>query len=379
MAQVEWEEDGWLTTQMGKERLDAGDEFGCSGIPGVSWNDPGAVGLECREYLRERIDASKWAENPLSISTPITLTNAQHQILSNQGWKVHGVENDLMQSVWHNATDLPEFNEDWYNLGERGGSLEQGISDISKLEDEIAKGGLINLYWVGKINDVTIRHDSEIVDLLENSPVWFTTWGEAWSYWSVDRCNSFNRSMDGKVLNFVFNETIACNSAEPDAWDIPITWIIDVNGTAVESVSGVGEISENQRNTQEGWRLSEDGTILVSLRKGNGVSITLENETDYDIIGRTQFFNGFETAITITGHETEDLFNWFRRFEGNDELRFTWLVTPREIDDAWGWLPFAGVLVVVCSVAGIYLVLRSDAHHPSRSRSLDALAKEGEE
>ena len=49
LADVQWEEDGWLAT-IGEERLEKGDEFGCYGMPNLSWKaDPGAVALECRE------------------------------------------------------------------------------------------------------------------------------------------------------------------------------------------------------------------------------------------------------------------------------------------------------------------------------------------
>ncbi|HII23935.1 MAG TPA: hypothetical protein HA359_06735, partial [Candidatus Poseidoniaceae archaeon] len=34
IADVEWEEDGWLNTNLVKERLNNGDEFGCYDIPG---------------------------------------------------------------------------------------------------------------------------------------------------------------------------------------------------------------------------------------------------------------------------------------------------------------------------------------------------------
>ena len=46
LADSAWEEDGWLTTTLAQDRLDLGDEFGCYGIPGLSWQaDPGAVAL----------------------------------------------------------------------------------------------------------------------------------------------------------------------------------------------------------------------------------------------------------------------------------------------------------------------------------------------
>ena len=39
---------------------------------------------------------------------------------------------------------------------------------------------------------------------------------------------------------------------------------------------------------------------------------TLSDETEYDILGRTQFFNK-SVAFTITGHSTTDLFHWSKR------------------------------------------------------------------
>ena len=66
-----WEEDGWLETSMAVERIEAGDEFGCYGMPGLSWaNDPGAVATACRDYLTARTPASIWGEAPMSLYTP---------------------------------------------------------------------------------------------------------------------------------------------------------------------------------------------------------------------------------------------------------------------------------------------------------------------
>ena len=79
VADVEWEADGWLTTALADERLAMGDEFGCYGMPGYSWfNDPGAVAKECRSYIENNTDASKWGANALSTYAPVGLTMAQH-------------------------------------------------------------------------------------------------------------------------------------------------------------------------------------------------------------------------------------------------------------------------------------------------------------
>ena len=96
IADANWDEDGWLSTSLATERLNNGDEFGCYDIPGLSWNsDPGAVAGECREYIEKRVDASLWGDNPVSTYTPNSLTMAQHQIISQQGFVVHGDANSL--------------------------------------------------------------------------------------------------------------------------------------------------------------------------------------------------------------------------------------------------------------------------------------------
>ena len=85
LAQSAWEEDGWLRTSLAQERLEAGDEFGCYGMPGLSWqNDAGAVAQACRTYIEERINASKWGVSPLSSFSPSTLTMADHSKMASQ-------------------------------------------------------------------------------------------------------------------------------------------------------------------------------------------------------------------------------------------------------------------------------------------------------
>ena len=77
LAEAAWEEDGWLRTSFAKERLELGDEFGCYGMPGLSWsNDPGAVANACKAYIEDRTNASRWGVSPLSTYTPATLTMA---------------------------------------------------------------------------------------------------------------------------------------------------------------------------------------------------------------------------------------------------------------------------------------------------------------
>ncbi len=368
LADVEWEEDGWLAT-IGSERLEKGDEFGCYGMPNLSWKaDPGAVALECREYINHRIDASRWSSNPISTFTPGDLTAAQHTVIANQGFNIHGDNTGQSATAWHSSENEPEMEYDWYDLGRRGGSLEKGIGDVSSLESELDKGGLVNMYWIGRIHDATVRHDGEIIDMLsQRDDVWFTTWGEAYSYWTVERCNSFNHSMENSVLHFEYIDSVACR-ASANAWNVPVTWIADISDADVLD-SNLGQLNADESTAKEGWR--QEGSILyISVLAGNEVEFNLTQEVEYDILGRTQFFNNKSAALTIAGHSTTDLFLWSKRFDDHDFLKFTWLISPRGIDEDLAWLPYAGLGVLIASVSGIWLLLKKDALDYSRAEEL---------
>ena len=51
------------------------------------------------------------------------------------------------------------------------------------------------------------------------------------------------------------------------------------------------------------------------------------------------------------GHDTTDLFKWSKRFDSDEQLRFTWLLSPRTIDGRLPWLPYlalaSGLLTIV--------------------------------
>ena len=247
LAEAAWEEDGWLRTSFAKERLDLGDEFGCYGMPGLSWsNDPGAVANACKAYIEDRTNASRWGVSPLSTYTPATLTMADHTKVASQGFVVHGDETGLEERAWHNASNDPVDLWDWYNLGRRGGSLEKGIASLPDVQAEIEAGGLVNLYWIGRVNDATVRHDRDVLAYLDETPgIWLTTWGEAWSSWSAKRCYEYQRNVaevDGHtVITFESLETEACNAVSDDLpWNVPLTWLLDVEGVEVLNVSTAG-------------------------------------------------------------------------------------------------------------------------------------------
>ena len=402
LAQSAWEEDGWLRTSFGQERLDAGDEFGCYGVPGLSWiNDPGAVAQACKTYIEDRINASKWGESPLSSYTPDTLTMADHGKVASQGFVVHGDQTGLEESAWHDNTDVPTDPWDWYNLGRRGGSLEKGIASLGTVQAEVESGGLVNLYWIGRVNDATVRHDRDVLAYLDETPdIWLTTWGEAWSSWSGKRCYEHDRDVaeiDGRtVLTFESLETEACRSVSNDLpWNIPLTWLIDVEGVKVLDVASVNSnlslpSIEGEKNTQQGWWQQNDGTLVLSIVNGHPVNITLNgSDVDNDVLKQAEFFNNHTAAVTVAGHQTTDLFKWAKRFVDDTSVRFTWLVQPRVADDVDAWIPYAVVGVGVLSVfimLGVlgreglgplaHLVAKPSVQNPSlqaeNKRSLDA-------
>ena len=402
LAQSAWEEDGWLRTSFGQERLDAGDEFGCYGVPGLSWiNDPGAVAQACKTYIEDRINASKWGQSPLSSYTPDTLTMADHGKVASQGFVVHGDQTGLEESAWHNNTDVPTDPWDWYNLGRRGGSLEKGIASLETVQAEVESGGLVNLYWIGRVNDATVRHDRDVLAYLDETPdIWLTTWGEAWSSWSGKRCYEHDRDaaeIDGRtVLTFESLETEACRSVSNDLpWNIPLTWLIDVEGVKVLDVVSVNSNRSlpsiaGEKNTQQGWWQQDDGTLVLSVLNGHPVNITLNgSDVNNDVLKQAEFFNNHSAAVTVAGHQTTDLFKWAKRFVDDTSVRFTWLVQPRVADDVDAWIPYAVVGVGVLSVfimLGVlgreglgplaHLVAKPSVQNPSseagNKRSLDA-------
>lgn len=377
LAQSAWEEDGWLRTSLGQERLDAGDEFGCYAMPGLSWqNDPGAVAQACRNYIEERINASQWDTSPLSTYTPATLTMADHTKIASQGFTVHGDMTGLEDSAWHNGSDVPVDLWDWYNLGRRGGSLEKGISSLDALQDEIEAGGLVNMYWIGRVNDATVRHDRDVLDYLEQTQgIWLTTWGEAWSSWSGKRCYEHALSMseaeNGSVLSFESLQEEACLSVSNGLpWNVPLTWLIDVEGAEVVSItsneSGTPLPSiEGERNSKEGWWQQTDGTVVLSVVNGHRVDISLNaSDVTHDVLAQAEFFNNHSAALTVAAHETTDLFKWSKRFAGESDVRFTWLVQPRPADAQDAWIPYAVVGVGVLSTFLMLAVLGREGLGP---------------
>ncbi|MGB2031874.1 MAG: hypothetical protein ACPHX9_06330 [Candidatus Poseidoniaceae archaeon] len=372
VSDVEWERDGWLTTALADERLTMGDEFGCYGVPGYSWyNDPGAVAKECRSYIENNTDASKWGDNALSTYAPDGLTMAQHNYIASQDFVVHGDETGLTESAWHDADDVPYDVWDWYNIGRRGGSLEKEIGSLETVQSAVEEGGLVNLYWIGRVNDATIRHDRDIADYLQNdAEAWMTTWGQAWSYWTANRCFEHSKDLDQEAATFSFSSIVTeqCTSVAPNAWNVPTTWRLSFeNATVVDVQDVLGQSMKNltgERQTSEGWRMDGD-ELLVSVKRGTIVTVVLDGENiSFDVHNQTQFWNGYDAAVTIAAHDTTDLFLWSKRFDDEDQLRFTWLVSPRTVEGRLPWLPYAALVAGVVTIVAMMGILGREGIGP---------------
>ena len=367
LAESAWEEDGWLQTSYGSDRLELGDEFGCYEMPGLSWNnDPGAVAQSCRAYIEERINASHWGKNPLSTFSPSSLSAVQHERIASQGFAVHGDNTGIESTAWHNSSDTPGDVWDWYNLGRRGGSLEKGMASLELVKEEIEAGGLVNLYWIGRVNDATVRHDRDVLSYLQESDdIWLTTWGEAWSYWSAHRCYELSHSKEetenGTILKFESLITEACTSGEIVGWNLPLTWRLNTSSAGVSEVliNGTKALSiEGESNAMEGWRQQDDGTVLLSIKNGAQAELHFnESSIEYDILGLTEFWNNHSAAVTIAGHATSDLFKWSKRFLGDDDVRFTWLLVPRSAEGDATWMPYAVLAIGFSTTVAMMAVL----------------------
>ena len=377
IAESKWEEDGWLNTVLAQDRLANGDEFGCYEIPGLSWkNDPGAVALECRNYIEDRVIASQWGDNPISTYVPEGLTMAQHEIIAQQGFVIHGDETGLQDSAWHDQEDTPNDLWDWYNLGRRGGSLEQVAGSVSELKTAVESGGLVNMYWIGRVNEANIRHDSAIEDYIsDDADAWLTTWGESWSYWAKSRCYEFSRDVeqiDGTyVLTFQSLITQQCLSLQSERWNVPATWIIDIGESEIISIVADGINMSNiqgERHTTEGFSHNNSQYLHLSVRDGVEVKITMES-SQYDIVGLAEFWNNHSAAITIAAHETSDLFKWSKRFVDSEDLVFTWLIQPRDLDEKLDWIPYVAIAVGLGAITSMLLILRKEGLGPLANKN----------
>ena len=187
-ASSEWKEDGWLSADWYTRdgRIAAGDELGCQGMPTLNLEFmPNLSASECKKYLTERTNASRWSSEPLSFGVDMSenpnFDSSDHAALFAAGFTVHGLSTNYKNTAWHDANDVPEYNSDWWNLG-YSGSIEQSVSSLDKIQDLAKQGAMVNLHWQAQIADLKVRTNGVLVEWLESENLWYTTWGEAYSY-----------------------------------------------------------------------------------------------------------------------------------------------------------------------------------------------------
>ena len=375
VAEDNWKIDGWLNNQWTEMRLDNGDEFGCHGMPGMDLDSQTLeVAIACKDYLGSMTNASRWGSNPLSFGVDTDLTYSKHKILNDEGFRIHGVETGLVNTSWHSSFDIPQSNDDWWNLGQLG-SIESGASKLSDVQNLAVNGGMINLYWEARIADLKLRTNRELLDWLESdNNSWMTTWGEAWSYWS-HRSDGFDAYQSSNVSWGVeFNSTV-----ESGVWDIPITRGFVVGDSEVTSVqiSGIDHPASksSDRKLKPGWR-QEGELFYLTIFSGDQVTINFDSVTlavnsspcaainegsfeDCNSIEKPAWYNNLSWALTITGHHTSNLFDWSNKFD-ESELVFTWLVIPEPLEEYTIILPTIGVFVAVATIWYARKIIRDD-------------------
>ena len=104
---------------------------------------------------------------------------------------------------------------------------------------------------------------------------------------------------------------------------------------------------------------------MLSVVNGHRVDISLNaSNVTHDVLAQAEFFNNHSAALTVAAHETTDLFKWSKRFAGESDVRFTWLVQPRPADAQDAWIPYAVVGVGVLSTFLMLAVLGREGLGP---------------
>ena len=351
VAESRWEEDGWLRTALAQERLDNGDEFGCYGMPILNGLlTQGTVALNVEITLPTSFfKPMGWQSTTF---TPSGLTMSQHTNIASQGFMVHGDENDLSSTAWHSPDDEPVDDWDWYNLGRRGGSLEQLIGSKEQVQSAVEEGGLVNMYWVGRVNDASIRHDRDIATYLaEEAQAWMTTWGEAWSYWTVRDCyqiehNSSEIQNDHHWVWIIgYRAMHRCflrhGMLPPYGFNLEGRAVVDDDSnSSLQSLDGV----KRPRRLYS----KRFGHLHLSLLKVN-VMIVVNGSIDYDITHVAIWT--YSAAVTIA--TTQPICSNGRTIQW--WLQSSCLVVqPRDGLGEAPWLPYLAVVVAVTTVTGIF-------------------------
>ena len=336
----EWSEDTWLQNIIGPERLENGDEFGCHGYEGASISEDIWIIDECKKYLMEGTNASRWGAPPISFGVPGQIIDqyTASQLISS-GFLIVG-------------DSLEEAPKGLILAKRNGASLEKGVADKSLIESA-DEDSLTSIYWRARIDDLRVREDKDFMSWLEEQDIWFTTWGE----WNMHQISSENTSVitDGSELYSV--------SESSDLWQVPGTLLIlfdsEISGVFNSGGEPFPVISPYTKKLEPGWREVEGG-ILLTQSPGTTITIKLNEYPESVSIQPVTTFNGLRNAVTIVGHHTTNLFHWSSDFQ-ESPLTFTWLIErPSEEEIDWT-LPIIAVATLIAVPVAVKRAIESDS------------------
>ena len=338
-AAGEWTDDGWLTNLIGPERMENGDEFGCHGFEGVDSMQDNWVIDECREYLLDHTNASRWGKAPVSFGfSESSLDNQTVSTLIESGFLIVG---DMLEDT---PVGLASFVRN-------GGSMEKNSANFQLLESA-EEDTLVSVWWRARVDDIKVREDKDLISWLENQDVWFTTWGE-WHLHGISG-NSTNFSVDGSKVTI--------DSPKAERWSVPGTTSLQFEGgiSAVHDSFGeiFPELSPDSRKLETGWRAIEGG-ILDTQSPGSSIILDLEEEPDSISLTPMSTFNDLHHGVTVVGHHTTNLFQWSSDFQ-KSILTFTWLV-ERPSEETINWsLPIIAISVLIAVPIIVKKVVQMD-------------------
>ena len=74
-------------------------------------------------------------------------------------------------------------NENASLINYNGGSIEKNIGSKSNFLKLVDSGApLINFHWMARDHDAIVRPETDLINSIESTTAWFTTWGEYYSY-----------------------------------------------------------------------------------------------------------------------------------------------------------------------------------------------------
>ena len=98
-----------------------------------------------------------------------------------------------------------------------GGSLEKNIGSKQQFDDALESGSdLVNFFWMARDHDVIVRPETELIESIESTNAWFTTWGEHYSYRSIYG----NFSVIDNDLGYW---DVEFNNEDTESWLVPVT------------------------------------------------------------------------------------------------------------------------------------------------------------